>query len=219
MSDDYSRFEPPTEESPEWQDADSPYEAEEAVENYEEDYYDSSDAFLTDDDDLYYDDGSKKSPIFGNRLVLVLAVVAVIVILLLVLRACGVFGASGSKDATPKVKPTVTLAGQATSASGDSLAPTPTPAPPTATPLPPTPIPAGIRPGVTVQVVNTGEDGMSFRTGPGTKYVRIEVLKDGAVLKVVGGPEKADGFTWWRLQAEGGTIGWGVEDFLEPTGG
>ncbi|MCP4081359.1 MAG: SH3 domain-containing protein [Planctomycetaceae bacterium] len=60
---------------------------------------------------------------------------------------------------------------------------------------------------------------MSFRTDPGTKYVRIEVLKDGAVFKVMGGPEKADGFTWWRLQDEGGTIGWGVEDFLEPTGG
>ena len=218
MSDDYSRFEPPTEESPEWQDADSSYEGEEAVENYEDDYYDSSDAFLTDDDDLYYDDGSKGSSLLGNRLVLVLAVVAVIVILLLVLRACGVFGAAGSKDATPTVKPTVTLpAGQA--ATGDGLAPTPTPAPPTATPLPPTPIPATIRPGVNVVVANTGEDGMSFRTGPGTKYVRIEVLKDGAVLKVVGGPEDADGFTWWRLQDQAGTIGWGVEDFLEPTGG
>lgn len=51
MSDDYSRFEPPTEESPEWQDADSSTEGEEAVENYEDDYYDSSDAFLTDEDD------------------------------------------------------------------------------------------------------------------------------------------------------------------------
>lgn len=218
MSDDYSQFDPPTEESPEWQDADSSNEGEEAVENYEDDYYDSSDAFLTDDDDLYYDDGSKGSSLFGNRLVLILAVVAVIAILLWVLQSCGVFGASGSKDATPTVKPTATLAaGEVTS--GDGLAATPTPAPPTATPLPPTPIPASIRPGVTVQVVNTGKDGMSFRAGPGTKYARIEVLNDGDVLKVMGGPEKADGFTWWRLQNASGTIGWAVEDFLEPAAG
>ncbi len=218
MSDDYSRFEPPTEESPEWQDADSTNEGEEAVENYEDDYYDSSDAFLTDDDDLYYDDGSKGPSLFGNRLVLILAVVAVIAILLWVLQSCGVFGASGSKDATPTVKPTVTLAaGQA--ATGDGLASTPTPAPPTATPLPPTPIPATIRPGISVQVVNTDAKGASFRYGPGTKYARIEVLNDGDVLKVVGGPEKADGFTWWRLQNEAVIIGWVVEDFLEPTGG
>ena len=129
MSDDYSRFEPPTEESPGWPDADSPYVGEEATESYEDDFYDSSDAFLTDDDDLYYDDGGKGGSLFGNRLLLILAVIAVIIILLLVLRACGVFGASGSKDATPTVKATVTLAGQ-TGTGGESGPATTTPAPP-----------------------------------------------------------------------------------------
>jgi len=218
MAEDNSRFDPPSEESSEWYDADSTQDSEGTVESYEDDYYDSADAFLTDDDDLYHNDGGGGSLFSGNRLVLVLAVVAIIVILLLVLRACGVIGATGSDNATPTTSRAATVvSGQAATTPGAELATTS--APPTATPMPPTPTPATIRVGARVEVAGTGEDGMSFRTGPGTKYIRISVLKDGDVLRVVGGPEDADGFTWWRLEAEDGAVGWAVENFLVLTAG
>ncbi len=217
MAEDNSRFDPPSEESSEWYDADSTHESEGTVESYEDDYYDSSDAFLTDDDDLYHNDGGGGPLFSGNRLVLILAVVAIIVILLLVLRACGVIGATGSDNATPTSRAATVVSGQAATTPGAELATTP--APPTATPMPPTPTPATIRVGARVEVAGTGEDGMSFRTGPGTKYIRISVLKDGDVLRVVGGPEDADGVTWWRLEAEDGAVGWAVENFLILTAG
>ena len=214
MADENSRFDPPSEESPEWYDADASIDAEEAVDSYEDDYYESSDAFLTDDDDLYYDEGDGGGPLFSrNPLILVLAVVAIIVILLLVLRACGVIGATGTESATPTVKPIATVVGEVATTPGAEAGETAVP--PTATPIPPTPTPATVQTGARVVVTGTGEDGMSFRTGPGTKYIRVAVLKDGDLLKVVGGPEEADGFTWWRLEAEDGTIGWAVGDFLE----
>ncbi len=217
MAADNSRFDPPSEESPDWYDTDSSFDDEEAVESFEDDYYEPSDAFLTDDDDLYYDDGGGGPLFTGNRLVLILAVVAIIIILLLVLRACGVIGAGSSDTATPTPKPTIAVSGQAGTTPGAELASTPVP--PTSTPVPPTPTPATIHVGALVEVTGTGEDGMSFRTGPGTKYIRVTVLKDGDILRVVGGPEDADDFTWWRLEAEDGTVGWAVEDFLVLTGG
>jgi len=212
MAEDNSRFDPPSEESSEWYDPDSTHESEETIESFEDDYYDSSDAFLTDDDELYHNDGGGGPVFSGNRLVLILAVVAIIVILLLVLRACGVIGATGSDSATPTLRPASTVSEQvATTPGAEQVS---TPVPPTATSNPPTPTPATVQVGARVEVAGTGEDGMSFRTGPGTKYIRISVLKDGNILRVVGGPEDADGFTWWRLEAEDGTVGWAVENFL-----
>ena len=65
-----------------------------------------------------------------------------------------------------------------------------------------------------VRVANTDGDGMRFRLGAGMDYVTSEILDEGTTLVVVGGPEEADGFTWWRLQKADGAIGWGVEGFL-----
>ena len=97
--------------------------------------------------------------------------------------------------------------------------PTPTPAArlPTAT-SESTPSEAEIKPGIKVQVVGTGVDGLSFRSGPGRKYTRLKTVPDGETFTVLEGPEEADGHRWWRLQDKTGTIGWGVDKWLQPTG-
>jgi hypothetical protein len=73
-----------------------------------------------------------------------------------------------------------------------------------------------------VKVTGTSAAGLSFRAGPGQENVRLKILTDGVVLKVLDGPREDDGFTWWRLEeyldGQAGVIGWAVDDFLEPTG-
>lgn len=97
------------------------------------------------------------------------------------------------------------------------------PPPPTATPTPlptptPTPtIPTKITVGGYVKVVGAEADQLSYRSGPGLNYARLTLVKDGTILKVLEGPEEADGYTWWRLQDEEGFIGWAADDWLVPT--
>jgi len=104
---------------------------------------------------------------------------------------------------------------------------TPTPllvaAPPSPTPtLTPTPTPTptpGIQIGARVRITITDGSGMRFRSGPGTDYITLAIMPDGTEFRVVDGPqENADG-TWWRLEAEDGTIGWGAANLLELVGG
>ena len=123
---------------------------------------------------------------------------------------------------TPSTQPTVEILPTATPA-------LPTPVPfPTATPTPkptytPTPsVPTEIGVGVYVKVVNTDADGLRFRYGPGLNTVTKKFVKDGAILKVLDGPEEADGLTWWRMEDpaeadEDLKIGWAADEWLEPT--
>jgi hypothetical protein len=104
-----------------------------------------------------------------------------------------------------------------------TLAPTDVPTPLlTSTPVPamPTP-PADIAVGGWVKVIGTGDAGLSYRAGPGLENVRLKIVKDGVVLKVLDGPRESDGYTWWRLEeyvdGQPGVVGWAVEDFLQPT--
>ncbi len=109
------------------------------------------------------------------------------------------------------------------------IVPTLTPVPPTLPPLPtatptpfptptPTPtVPTKITVGGYVKVVGAEADQLSYRSGPGLNYARLTLLKDGTILKVLDGPEEADGYTWWRLEDEDGFIGWAADDWLEPT--
>jgi len=102
--------------------------------------------------------------------------------------------------------------------------PTVMPLSPTATPMVTTPVlptptptvPSGIAVGGYVKVVGAEAGGMSYRSGPGLNYARLAIVKDGTILKVLEGPEKADGYVWWRLQDEDGFIGWVADDWLEP---
>lgn len=83
---------------------------------------------------------------------------------------------------------------------------------PTSTPPPPAEVAIDGR----VKVSGTREFGLRLRSGPGLDYVTYKIVPEGSVLKVLSGPEEADGFTWWRLEDEEGTVGWAVEDWLEP---
>lgn len=145
-----------------------------------------------------------------------------IAFLVVLILAAVVYLASGEVPTEPLiVEPTVT---PTTPALRPTLAPkqarptpTPTVEPPTATPKPPAQD-IEIVPGIEVKVVNTGIDGLSIRSGPGTNYARLKTAYDGETLKVLEGPEETGGYRWWRLQDETDTIGWGAETWLQPIG-
>jgi len=71
----------------------------------------------------------------------------------------------------------------------------------------------------TVQTVNV-------RTGPGTSNREVthvnyrEHAAVGAQGRIIGGPDKADGYVWWRVEFDVGFTGWCIEDALtRATGG
>lgn len=120
---------------------------------------------------------------------------------------------------TVAITPTFTPAPPTVTPTLPSLPPPPTP---TDTPAPPTPTtPLQVAIGGWVKVVGSGDAGLSFRAGPGLENVRLKILTDDAVLKVLDGPRESDGYNWWRLEeyvdGQAGVIGWAVEQFLEPT--
>ena len=89
--------------------------------------------------------------------------------------------------------------------------PTITPVPSaTATPEPQI-IPAGA-----VVVSGTEGQNLRLRAGPGLTYATLRILEEGARLKVLEGPEKVDGYEWWKVQTEDGQVGWAVSNWLTP---
>jgi hypothetical protein len=66
-----------------------------------------------------------------------------------------------------------------------------------------------------VRVVNTESTGLRMRVGAGLTHATIDTLQDGDRLRVVGGPENADGFVWWQLEHDG-ALGWCASEWLEP---
>ena len=77
------------------------------------------------------------------------------------------------------------------------------------------PIAQGIAVGGHVSVVNTEGAGLRMRSGPGLGHPTVETAHDDEVLRVVAGPESADGFTWWQLD-RGGTVAWCASEWLTP---
>ncbi len=137
----------------------------------------------------------------------------------------------------------------ATTLGGGTVVPTPSPVPPTATPTEapaptPTPEQATATPEPTVAPtivvtptvaagatvlrvggqakVNAG-GGLRVRGGPGTSFNAVTTLSPGIVVKVIGGPQRADSYTWWQIEFTGADgskgQGWVAGDFLEASGG
>ncbi len=51
--------------------------------------------------------------------------------------------------------------------------------------------------------------GLTFRDAASTGGARLLILDSGSVLLVIGGPQEADGYTWWKLRKlDDGTEGW-----------
>lgn len=169
--------------------------------------------FNTEDD--YYEEEVERQTRAGRRRGLPLWPLVVILLLILAVFIALWNPFAPSPLPTPEIIPTVTPA-------------LPTlPPPPTSTPTPrptPTPtLPAEVTVGGYVKVVGAEPDQLSYRTGPGMNYARLKLVKDGTILKVLGGPEKdPEGGIWWRLEDsaeedEDLKIGWAAEEFLEPT--
>ena len=92
-----------------------------------------------------------------------------------------------------------------------------TPAGATATPIPPPPpLPSSLSVGVFIQIRGTGGDGLRVRTKPSLDAPIVFLAKEGEIFHVVDGPHQADGYTWWRLTANGSPerTGWAVSNYL-----
>lgn len=82
---------------------------------------------------------------------------------------------------------------------------------------PATPVPLGeIGIGGSVVVIETGV-GLNLRSEPVVDPDNIlELVQDGIILEVTGGPQESEGFTWWKVTTPDGVEGWAVQDFLQP---
>jgi hypothetical protein len=65
--------------------------------------------------------------------------------------------------------------------------------------------------------------GLSLRQSANTSGALVQVLDLNTILEVIGGPEEADGYTWWQLRTlDNGNEGWsaaglGDEAYLESS--
>lgn len=69
--------------------------------------------------------------------------------------------------------------------------------------------------GQTLVVTGTG-DCLNVRAGPSTANDSIVCAADGTTVTVTGGPQDAQGYTWWKVQTDQGE-GWAVGDYLAPS--
>lgn len=77
--------------------------------------------------------------------------------------------------------------------------------------------------GERVAISNTGSQGVRVRAGAGLTFLTQGIYYDGDPFFIMPGsdpgspyPVESDGYTWWRLRAADGLIGWTVQEFLEP---
>ena len=78
-----------------------------------------------------------------------------------------------------------------------------------------TPVPLSI--GVRVIVANVGDQELNVRDVAGVTTSQVLFRsKEGTEFSIVGGPQQADGFTWWRIQESiSQQSGWAVANYLE----
>lgn len=96
--------------------------------------------------------------------------------------------ATPTMTATASITPTRTATGTATSTRTPTATPTPTP-------------PAAI-------VFNTGGHGAILRQTPGLNGPVVGFLQDGDGLRVLAGPQAAEGGYWWEVRTADGRVGW-----------
>lgn len=84
-----------------------------------------------------------------------------------------------------------------------------TPIFPTATTVP-SPTPVVLRVGGLARVSNTGGRPLRAREGPGLQAPARAAFSEGEEVRLLEGPEEADGYTWWRVEGASGT-GWSAQ--------
>ena len=67
-------------------------------------------------------------------------------------------------------------------------------------------------------VTTTKGDTLNVRQSPSTSAAVLAVLKPGAILKVMGGPQSADGLRWWQVRTTEGVIGWVADQVTDASG-
>lgn len=93
--------------------------------------------------------------------------------------------------------------------------PRPTPRPTIAPPTPTvTPEPV-LRPEGWAVVTNTQGAPLRARAAPGTAAEIQARFPEGQILRVLEGPQNADNFDWWRVEADGNS-GWAAAPYLRP---
>ncbi|HWK80700.1 MAG TPA: SH3 domain-containing protein [Thermomicrobiales bacterium] len=65
--------------------------------------------------------------------------------------------------------------------------------------------------------VTTTEE-VNLRPEASTTGDAVAVLPAGTTLTVIGGPQEADGYTWWNVEDTEGDTGWVVADFIQASG-
>jgi hypothetical protein len=139
--------------------------------------------------------------------------VALALVLVAIVGLCQVTGLARRLRPLPAPTPvpTATLVPTAMAVATPTSIPTDTPVPtPTATPVP------VIMPGGQVIVRGTEGQQLSLRALPAVTQARLRILDEGTVLKVLEGPEAADGFQWWKVQTSDGVEGWVAGNWLVP---
>lgn len=66
--------------------------------------------------------------------------------------------------------------------------------------------------GQKLTVTGTGQC-LNIRPGPSTSGDAIACVPDGTAVTVTGGPQDAEGYTWWKVQTDEGT-GWAAGNYL-----
>lgn len=146
--------------------------------------------------------------------ILVALVILVCVSLVLIIRALR----DGGEDELPTPLPAITAVVSPTAtvvllAPTSAITPTNTVVLAINTPEP-TALPTEIGPGAQVIVLGTEDAGLNLREQPTTYASIVGNVPEDTVLTVLEGPQEADGYVWWRVQAPDGTEGWGAEDWL-----
>jgi pimeloyl-ACP methyl ester carboxylesterase len=62
-----------------------------------------------------------------------------------------------------------------------------------------------------VVVLDTRNDKLNRRDNPSTSAKVVDQLAHGTIIRVIGGSEEAEGYTWWQVENEAGNVGWVVE--------
>ncbi len=65
-------------------------------------------------------------------------------------------------------------------------------------------------------VRGAGAQKLRLRASPGLSQETLTALADDTKLKVLEGPQVADGYVWWRVQTDDGRNGWAASNWLVP---
>ena len=60
------------------------------------------------------------------------------------------------------------------------------------------------------------DSGVNLRASATTSADVVTTLSAGQQVSIIGGPEDAEGYTWWQISLANGSEGWVAADFLEP---